>query len=144
MPDFVDLLSRVAMGAVGVAMALHYSATAGYLGRAPRAVVAPLLGLLVADGLFIVLCAIGGQLMLGVWAMAAATPVLVAFYLVAFVAGMSVSDVFEQQAQDRDHERMRFYVGQAVHGYEYVANDIVTDSGLAELKAAQRREKERA
>jgi hypothetical protein len=69
---------------------------------------------------------------------------MLALYLTVWAAGLHVSAVFEQQAQDRDHERMRFYVGQAVDGYEFVAHDIVTDSGLAELKAAERREKERA
>jgi hypothetical protein len=82
--------------------------------------------------------------MLGVWAMAAATPVLVAFYLVAFVAGMSVSDVFEQQARARDHGRMRHYVGEAVRGYEYVVGEPVADSGLADLQAAEREQKSAA
>ena len=144
MPDYLDLAARVFLGIVGAAMVLHYAAMAGYVNRAPLVVRALILPVLVCLGAFIVGCSIKGYTDIGMVAAALSSLPMLALYLTVWAAGLHVSAVFEQQAQDRDHERMRFYVGQAVDGYEFVAHDIVTDSGLAELKAAQRREKERA
>jgi hypothetical protein len=140
----LEVLARLVFFVVGVAIFLHYSAMAGYVNRSPRWLVVPLLAVLVSAGVALVWCGVFGQIDLGTRALAVTAIALFSLYMLAYVAGMHMSEVFEAQARAKDLERSRYYWREARDGYEYVANDIVTDSGLAELKAAQRREKERA
>jgi hypothetical protein len=131
--DHLDTAARVLMGLVGLVMTLHYSAMAGYINRAPTGVRFGLLPTLVGFGVFMIGCAVKGYTATGLIAMALSSLPLLTLYMTVWAAGLHVSDVFEKQAVERDRERMRYYLGEAINGYEYVAQDL-SDSRMDQLQ----------
>jgi hypothetical protein len=131
--DHLDVAARVLIGLVGLVMTLHYSAMAGYINRAPTGVRFGLLPTLVGFGVFMIGCAVKGYIATGLIAMALSSLPLLTLYMTVWAAGLHVSDVFEKQAVERDRERMRYYLGEAINGYEYVAQDL-SDSRMDQLQ----------
>ena len=83
-------------------------------------------------------CGLLGYVPPGLIAASISTIVMMGVYLTVWAAGFHVSAAFERQARERDRDRQRMmgYVREAVDGYEFVTEDIVTDSGLQELQDA--------
>jgi hypothetical protein len=94
---------------------------------------------LVGAGAFLIGCAVVGSIDLGLIAMAFSSLPMLALLMVVWGSGGHVSEVFERQAQARDLERTRHYYREAAAGVDLVTDGLVTDSGLAELQAAEHR-----
>jgi hypothetical protein len=135
-----DLLMRGLLIAVGVAMFAHFVAMNNFIRRAPGLVKFLAIPALAAVGMYLIGCGIRGYIEPGFRALALSSLVMLALYLSVWASGGHVSEVFEQRAQARDLDRMPHYVREAVAGYEFVTEDIVTDSGMQELQEATRRE----
>jgi hypothetical protein len=136
--DWIDQTARALMLLAGVVMVLHFVAMAGYMKRGPR-VRFVLLPVLVGAGAFLIGCAVVGSIDLGLIAMAFSSLPMLALLMVVWGSGGHVSEVFERQAQARDLERTRHYYREAAAGVDLVTDGLVTDSGLAELQAAEHR-----
>jgi hypothetical protein len=136
--DWIDQAARALMLLVGVVMVLHFVAMAGYMKRGPR-VRLVLLPVLVGAGVFLIGCALMGFTDAGLIAMALSSLPMLALLMTVWGSGGHVSEVFERRAQARDMERMRHYYREAAAGVDLVTDGLVTDSGLAELQAAEHR-----
>lgn len=134
-----EIVARAVLIVAGVAMFSHFVLMNNFIRRAPRLVKYLAIPALAGVGVYLIGCGLRGYVEPGLRAMALASLVMLALYLSVWASGGHVSEVFEQRARARDLDRMHHYVREAVAGYEFVAEDIVTDSGMQELQQATRR-----
>lgn len=139
--ELLIILARVFLGVVGVVMLAHFVAMAGYLKRSPR-VVLPVLGALAGVGMYLLGSGLNGALYPALY-VAGGCSAVVALYLIAWAEGAHVSETFEQRASERDMQRMRLSLNDAMHGAEFLRDRTPSDSGLQALQTAERREQRR-
>ena len=137
--DWLELISRAVLAVSGVVMFTHFVLMNNFIRRAPRLVRYVAIPALAAAGVYLIGCGLRGYIEPGLRALAVSALMMMGLYLAVWSHGGHVSEVFEQRARARDLDRMHHYVREAVNGYEFVTEDIVTDSGMQELQEATRR-----
>jgi hypothetical protein len=140
--ELLDWIARAFVSGVGLVMLAHFVAMANYLKRAPHVVRFVLLPALSGLGMWLLGSGVNGALYPALY-VAAGCAAVVALYLIAWSEGAHVSEAFEQRASERDMQRMRLSLNDAMHGAEFLRDRAPSDSGLQALQAAERREQRR-
>lgn len=140
--DLLDWMARAFVAGVGLVMLAHFIAMANFLKRAPGVVRFVLLPTLSGLGMYLLGSGVNGSLYPALY-VAGSCAAVVALYLIAWAEGAHVSETFEQRARERDMQRMRLSLNDAMHGAEFLRDRAPSDSGLQALQAAERREQRR-
>ncbi len=140
--DLLDWLARAFVSLTGLVMLAHFVAMAGYLKRSPLVVRLVLLPALAGIGMYLAGSGVKGDLYPALY-IAGSCAAVVALYLIAWAEGAHVSEAFEQRARERDMQRMRLSLNDAMHGAEFLRDRAPSNSGLQELQTDERRQQRR-